>query len=229
MKKLLLEYANTFAYTITGLIFGCAFFLLFINFYHMQELAETVDVSAYNDSNKASIESKLETIKNNISVYNQSTYRGSLSVYGLNNVQSKLQNCVDIIESEEMMKYLELDEIGIKDSYNFVVDYKNNILNDCLVMQVVSMFNTDTVESLTNYNMISPLVRVNVDNLLDSVDYIQNNIENSDHYYFTTDTNKNNFFNLVEDSYSSTMSSYQSTLDLLVEISSWYRSAVLGG
>ena len=195
----------------------------------MQELAETVDVSAYNDSNKASIESKLETIKNNISVYNQSTYRGSLSVYGLNNVQSKLQNCVDIIESEEMMKYLELDEIGIKDSYNFVVDYKNNILNDCLVMQVVSMFNTDTVESLTNYNMISPLVRVNVDNLLDSVDYIQNNIENSDHYYFTTDTNKNNFFNLVEDSYSSTMSSYQSTLDLLVEISSWYRSVVLGG
>ncbi len=229
MKKLLLEYVNVFAYTITGLIFGCAFFLLFINFYHMQELAETVDVSAYNDTNKAAIESKVETIKNNINVYNQSSYRGSLSVYGLNNVQAKLQNCVDIIESEKMMEYLELDEIGIKDSYNFVVDYKNNILNDCLVMQVVSMFNTDTVESLTNYNIISPLVKVNVDNLLDSVNYIQNNIENSDHYYFTTDSNKNNFFDLVKDSYSSTMSSYQNTLDLLVEISYWYRSIVLGG
>ncbi len=229
MKKLLLEYVNVFAYTITGLIFGCAFFLLFINFYHMQELAETVDVSTYNDTNKAAIESKVETIKNNINVYNQSSYRGSLSVYGLNNVQAKLQNCVDIIESEKMMKYLELDEIGIKDSYNFVVDYKNNILNDCLVMQVVSMFNTDTVESLTNYNIISPLVKVNVDNLLDSVNYIQNNIENSDHYYFTTDSNKNNFFDLVKDSYSSTMSSYQNTLDLLVEISYWYRSIVLGG
>lgn len=229
MKKLLLEYVNVFAYTITGLIFGCAFFLLFINFYHMQELAETVDVSTYNDTNKAAIESKVETIKNNINVYNQSSYRGSLSVYGLNNVQAKLQNCVDIIESEKMMKYLELDEIGIKDSYNFVVDYKNNILNDCLVMQVVSMFNTDTVESLINYNIISPLVKVNVDNLLDSVNYIQNNIENSDHYYFTTDSNKNNFFDLVKDSYSSTMSSYQNTLDLLVEISYWYRSIVLGG
>ena len=229
MKKLLLEYVNVFAYTITGLIFGCAFFLLFINFYHMQELAETVDVSTYNDTNKAAIESKVETIKNNINVYNQSSYRGSLSVYGLNNVQAKLQNCVDIIESEKMMEYLELDEIGIKDSYNFVVDYKNNILNDCLVMQVVSMFNTDTVESLTNYNIISPLVKVNVDNLLDSVNYIQNNIENSDHYYFTTDSNKNNFFDLVKDSYSSTMSSYQNTLDLLVQISYWYRSIVLGG
>ena len=73
MKKLLLEYANTFAYTITGLVFGCAFFLLFINFYHMQELSETVDVSQYNDNNKASIESKVQTIKDNIRVYRQST------------------------------------------------------------------------------------------------------------------------------------------------------------
>ena len=96
-------------------------------------------------------------------------------------------------------------------------------------MQIISMLNTDTVQSLTNYNVIFPFVEVNVNNLLDSVDYVQNNIENSDHYYFTTDSNKNNFFDLVEDSYSTTMNSYQNTLDLLVEISVWYRSIVLGG
>ena len=33
MKKFLLEYANLIAYTITGLIFGLSFFLIFINFY----------------------------------------------------------------------------------------------------------------------------------------------------------------------------------------------------
>ena len=229
MKKLLLEYANTFAYTITGLVFGCAFFLLFINFYHMQELSETVDVSQYNDNNKASIESKVQTIKDNIGVYSQSTYRGNISIYGLNNVQSRLQSCVEIIESEEMMKYLELDEIDINDSYNFVIDYKNYILNDCLVMQVVSMFNNNTVEILPNYNLIFPFAQVNIDNLLSSIEYIQNNIENSDHYYFTTDSNKDNFFDLVEDSYTSTMKEYQNTLDLLVQISYWYRSIVLGG
>ena len=65
--------------------------------------------------------------------------------------------------------------------------------------------------------------------MLNSYSYIQNNIENSDHYYFTTETNKNNFFNLVEDSYTDTMNNYQSTLDLLVEISNWYRSIVIGG
>ena len=229
MKKFLLEYANVFAYTITGLIFGLAFFLLFINFYHMQELAETVDVSSYNDTNKATVESKIETIRNNISVYNQSDYTGSLNIYGLNTVQLKLQDCLEILESEDMMKYFELDEIGIKDSYNFTLDFKNKILNDCLVMQVKSMFNTDTVAMLPNFNTIKPYVELNLDTLLDSVDYVQSNIENSDHYYFTTDSNKNNFFDLVEDSYSTTMNSYQNTLDLLVEISYWYRNVVQGG
>lgn len=229
MKKVLLEYANVFAYTITGLVFGLSFFLLFINFYHMQELAETVDVSSYNDTNKATVESKIETIRNNISVYNQSTYTGSLNIYGLNTVQLKLQDCLEILESEDMMKYFELDEIGIKDSYNFTLDFKNKILNDCLVMQVKSMFNTDTVAMLPNFNIIKPYVELNLDTLLDSTNYVQSNIENSDHYYFSTETNKANFFNLVDDSYSDVMNSYQNSLDLLVEISNWYRNVVLGG
>ena len=229
MKKVLLEYANVFAYTITGLVFGLSFFLLFINFYHMQELAETVDVSSYNDTNKVSVESKIETIRNNISVYNQSTYTGSLNIYGLNTVQLKLQDCLEILESEDMMKYFELDEIGIKDSYNFTLDFKNKILNDCLVMQVKSMFNTDTVSMLPNFNVIKPYVELNLDTLLDSTNYVQSNIENSDHYYFSTETNKANFFNLVDDSYSDVMNSYQNSLDLLVEVSNWYRNVVLGG
>lgn len=229
MKKVLLEYANVFAYTITGLVFGLSFFLLFVNFYHMQELAETVDVSSYNDTNKATVESKIETIRNNISVYNQSTYTGSLNIYGLNTVQLKLQDCLEILESEDMMKYFELDEIGIKDSYNFTLDFKNKILNDCLVMQVKSMFNTDTVAMLPDFNTIKPYVELNLDTLLDSTNYVQSNIENSDHYYFSTETNKANFFNLVDDSYSDVMNSYQNSLDLLVEISNWYRNVVLGG
>ena len=229
MKKILLEYANMFAFTVTGLVFGLSFFLLFINFYHMQELSETFDVSTYNETNKANIDRKIATIKSNMAVYNQSSYSGSLNVYGLNTVQLKLQSCLDIIESEDMMKYFTLDEIGIKDSYDFTIDFKNYILNDCLVMQIKSMFNTDTVSLLPNFDVIRPYVELNLNTLLDSTNYIQNNIENSDHYYFTTETNKSSFFNLVNDSYFDIMNSYQNSLDLLVEISNWYRSIVVGG
>ncbi len=229
MKKILLEYASMLAFTITGLVFGLSFFLLFINFYHMEELAETVDIASYNDTNKASVENKINQIKNNISVYEQSNYQGSLNIYGLNTVKSRLENCVEIIESDDMMNYFDLDQIGINDSYNFTLDFRNKILNDCLVMQVTSMINTDTVESLPNFNLIKPYIQIDLDNLLNSYNYVQNNIENSDHYYFTTETNKTNFFDLVEDSYTETMNNYQSTLDLLVEISNWYRYTVIGG
>ena len=229
MKKLLLEYASMLAFTITGLVFGLSFFLLFINFYHMEELAETVDIASYNDTNKASVENKINQIKNNISVYEQSNYQGSLNIYGLNTVKSRLENCVEIIESDDMMKYLNLNNISINDSYNFTVDFRNKILNDCLVMQVTSMINTDTVEALPSFDLIKPYIQINVNNLLNSYHYVQNNIENSDHYYFTTETNKTNFFDLVEDSYTDTMNNYQVTLDLLVEISNWYRNVVIGG
>ena len=229
MKRILLEYASMLAFTITGLVFGLSFFLLFINFYHMEELAETVDIASYNDTNKASVENKINQIKNNISVYEQSNYQGSLNIYGLNTVKSRLENCVEIIESDDMMNYFDLDQIGINDSYNFTLDFRNKILNDCLVMQLKSMFNTDTISTLPNYNIIKPYVDLNINSLVQSVGYIQSNIENSDHYYYSTDVNKFNFFDLTNDSYFEIVNKYQQTLDLLVEVSNWYRTVVVGG
>ena len=229
MKKVLLEYVNMFAYTITGLIFGLSFFLLFLNFYHMDELSSTVDVTSYNETNLQKVQSKVDTIKNNINVYDQNSYSGSLNIYGLNSVQMKLQQCIDVIESDEMMKFFKNDKIAVKDTYDFLTSYRTKILNNCLVLQIKSMFNSDTISTLPNYDIIKPYVDLNVDTLLSSTDYVQNNIENADHYYFSTESNKINFFNLVEDSYTYTMEDYQETLDLLVNISNWYRNVVIGG
>lgn len=229
MKNILLEYANIIGYTVTGLVFGLSFFLLVINFYHMQELSETISVETYNNDNKQLIEQKINTIKNNISVYSQNSYTGNLNIYGLNTSQIKLQECVNIIESDEMMSYLSKSNIGIRDVYDFTGDFRNNILNDCLVMQIKSMFNTDTIATLPNYNIIKPYVDLNVNNLVQSVGYVQSNIENSDHYYYTTNVNKSNFFDLTNDSYLEIVNNYQQTLDLLVEISNWYRTVVVGG
>lgn len=229
MKKVLLEYANLIAYTITGLIFGLSFFLIFINFYHMEEINTPADVSAYNATNKQLINDKIATIKNNISVYDQSSYTGSLNIYGLNTAKIKLEECVKALESEDLVKYFDQNTVYVKDVYDFSIDFKNMVLNDCLVMQLKSMFSTDTIATLPNYNIIKPYVDLNIDNLLDSSSYVQSNLENVDHYYFSTDINKANFFDLTEDSYADIMNTYQNSLDLLVEVSNWYRSVVVGG
>ena len=229
MKKILLEYASMFAYTITGLIFGFSFFLLFLNFYHMDELADTVDVSTYNDTSKVSVENKLNMIRNNIAVYDQDSYTGSINIYGLNNAKLRMEACLEILESDEMMRYFDLDTIDIQDTYNFTRDFRNIVLNDCVAMQINSMFSTDTVSTLPNFNVIEPYVKLSINNLLNSTNYVQNNLENSDHYYFSTNVNKINFFDIVEDSYVDTMNNYQYTLDLIVEISNWYKDIVIGG
>ena len=229
MKKLLVEYANIIGYTVTGLIFGLAFFLLFINFYHYQEVNTLADVSIYNAAVKTDIEEKLQIIENNISVYDQTTYQGNLNIYGLNTVKIKLQACLDIMRSEEFSKYFDMTEISMLDSYHFTIDFRNKILNDCLVMQVKSMFGTDTVALLPNYSYIKPYVDINIATLIETIEYTQGNLENSDHYYFTTDGNRNNFFDLAKDSYIDIANKYQTTLDLLVEVSSWYKNLVIGG
>lgn len=229
MKKILLEYANMIAYTITGFVFGLAFFLLFINFYHMQEINTSVDIANYNTSNKQEIVNKINTIKANISVYDRDNYSGNLNIYALNAVQANLQKSVEILESQEMMKYFDYSNIHLKDAYNFSIDFRNNVLNDCLVMQIKSLVNTDTVNTLPNFTVIKPYLEFDIDSLTDSSTYIQSNLENADHYYFSTDTNKTNFFDLTKDSYTNIVAKYQSTLDLLVEFSNWYRSIVVGG
>ena len=178
MKKILLEYASMFAYTITGLIFGLSFFLLFLNFYHMDELADTVDVSTYNDTSKVSVENKLNMIRNNINVYDQNSYTGSINIYGLNNAKLRMEACLEILESDEMMRYFDLDTIGIQDAYNFTRDFRNIVLNDCVAMQINSMFSTDTVSTLPNFNVIEPYVKLSINNLLNSTNYVQNNLEN---------------------------------------------------
>ncbi len=229
MKKILLDYINIIGYAFTGLIFGLTFFLLFINFYHFEELKYETDMTSFNATTKADIESKLQTIKNNISVYDQSTYTGNNNIYGLNNVKIKLESCVEAIESEEMMNYFNDNEISILDTYNLLRTYNNKILNNCLVMQVKAMFNSAAVATLPNYNIIKPYVDLNADMLITSLSYVENNLENSDHFYYTTSNNKNNFFNIVDDSYYEIIGNYQDTLDLLVLISDWYRTVVTGG
>ena len=195
----------------------------------MEEINTPADVSAYNATNKQLINDKIATIKNNISVYDQSSYTGSLNIYGLNTAKIKLEECVKALESEELVTYFDQNTVYVKDLYDFSIDFKNIVLNDCLVMQLKSMFSTDTVATLPNYNIIKPYVDLNIDNLLDSSSYVQSNLENVDHYYFSTDINKANFFDLTEDSYADIMNTYQNSLDLLVEVSNWYRSVVVGG
>ncbi len=229
MKKVLLEYANIIGNTVTGLVFGLAFFLLFINFYHAKELAEGADISAFTATNQQNASTKIATIKENSNSYHQNSYGGKESIYDMNAVQLKLNSCVTIFESEEAQKFVNKTQISLKDAYDFNNFYQNTILNDCLIMQMSALTADDGTITIGALSQIKPFIRLTVEQLLSSPSYISNNIKNADSYYYTSDTNRTTIFDLTKDSYFYTMSNYQNTLDLLVEISNWYKGVVLGG
>lgn len=229
MKKMLLEYINIFAYALTGLVFGFSFFLLFLNFYHYKELSTKIDVSSEVVANDQKAKEKLEKIKTNINSYQQNSYQGRNNIYDMNSIQIKLNNCVKVFESDEYKELASKQTVELRDVYKLGKFYQNNILNDCVVMQLNTFIdenNSFNIESLKN---IRPFIKTTINEQLSSNGYITSSLENADNYYFTNDISRSSIFFLAKDSYNSINTNYQNTLDLLVELSDWYHNEVIGG
>lgn len=229
MKKMLLEYINIFAYALTGLVFGFSFFLLFINFYHYRELSTKVDVSSEVIANEQKTQEKLEKIKTNINSYQQNSYQGKNNVYDMNSIQIKLNNCVKVFESNEYKELASKQSIELSDVYKLGKFYQNNILNDCVVMQLNAFIDESNSFNIESLKAIRPFIKTTINEQLSSNSYITSNLESADNYYFTNDISKSSIFFLAKDSYNSINTNYQNTLDLLVELSNWYYNEVMGG
>ena len=229
MKKILFEYINIFAYVIVGLVFGFSFFLLFLNFYHYKEVNTKVNISANAVDNREKTTEKLNKIKTNASLYQQSTYNGKNNIYDMNAIQIKLNSCVKIFESEEYNNLANKETVELKDVYKLGKFYQNKVLNDCIVMQINSLAEENSSFSIASLSAIRPFLKTNINQLLTSNGYITSILENADNYYFTNDISKSSIFFLAKDSYSAINKNYQNTLDFLVEISEWYKSEVVGG
>ena len=230
MKKLLLEYSRLIGYTFTGLIFGLAFFLIFLNYNHAKDIGEIADVSANLATTRESVQQKINTIKENAAVYDPNTYRGSYISYDLSNIQIRLNACASSFESEESQAYLQKTEYSLKEVYDFASFYQNKILNDCVVMQLNYFGSSDSeVMNIPSLATIRPFVRLNISKLMNNPAYIMSNIENADNYQFSNNDNKNTIFGLTKDSYYAILENYNASLDLAVEISEWYKNIVIGG
>jgi len=229
MKKILLEYINIFAYALVGIVFGFSFFLLFNNFYHYKEINTVVDVGEEMLDNKQKTTEKIEKIKNNINSYQQSTYNGKNSIYTMNGIQIKLNNCINGFESKEYNNLASKEKVELKDVYKLGKFYQNTILNDCIVLQISNLADKNNLYSIDSLETIRPFLKTNINQLLSNNSYIISNLENADNYYFTNDISKSSIFFLAKDSYNAINKNYQNTLDFLVEISEWYRNEVMGG
>ncbi len=224
MKKFILEYISIIGYIITGLVFSVAVFMLFINFYHYKEVNEsyvknTDSISVY-EKNKP----KFEEIKNNISVFNANNFKTNPNNLSLMSSKARIDMCLSKYESSSINKIFEKKVITAKDDYDLLTNYQSDIINDCIVMQVYGFDIPGT-----SYDKVKPFITTNSKMLMDDMDYVKRSLQNNSTYQFGSNFDKVNVFDLTRDSYTKIEASYNDSVDLLLELSRWFKNFVLGG
>lgn len=222
MKKLLIEYCNIIAYSITGIVFGFSFFLLFINFYHYKDVNTTYKKQDSDFKINQILKTKLEKINDNANSFNPNVYKGSENIYSLSSIKSRLNICVSKINNDELTKILDKKVIDIKDVYDMQQFYQINIANECLVKQLYEVSTLSDKFQISGLSNVSPFMEDNINNLIKSSDYLQKVIKNNSSYYFSSNSNKIDLYDQTKDSYYALLNNYTEAVDFLYDVSLWY-------
>ena len=231
MKKVLLEYCSIVGYIIVGLVFGLCFFLLFLNFYHYNEVNYYYYKNEDDKNLSLKLRKQLKVIEDNINSFDFDSYSGNEDIYNLSDMGSRLDLCVKKINNSDLFKLLDKEKILISDVYNLQQSYEEDIVNSCLIKQLHGLnalyenneFKIDSLEK------VLPFMELNIMHLKDDNNYVKNNIKNNSSYYFSNNSSKLSVFNMTRDSYYEVISSYKKSINFIENVSVFYKNIVIGG
>ena len=196
MKAFFVEYAHLVGNTVIGLLFGLSFFLLFINFYHYEEIRTTYTPKHDNGTDYDNLLTQVNSIKEDINTYSQNTYKGSEGVFDMLGFQSKIKVCLEKYEDEQFKQLMTKETYNINDVYELVKYYQNSVLNDCVVLQLYSISSpTDPSIKSERFKTVAPFVRSQTELLLSNgLGYLKSNIQNNNIFYFSNENSKTGVF-----------------------------------
>ena len=137
--KIIKEFSYVFAFSITGLIFGFSFFLLFSNIYSYKEVNSSYEVQDTEFTTYKEMKQKLNSIREIANSFDSNNYKGQEDLFSMVQVQSKLNTCVDKIDTSSFDKLLTKNKIYIKDNYEMQQYYQSVISDECLVKQLYDL------------------------------------------------------------------------------------------
>lgn len=222
-EKKQISLLNFIAYLITSVILGIAFFLLFLNIYHYNEVNYVYEKSDEEIAVSKELKSELEIVSTKLAAVNIENYSSSSNYQVLVDTNERLNKCLTILNNEKLHNQLEKKEMTIVDIYDFQEAYQNEVVNECLVKQLygISDLNEDS-------DIMNNFIRNNIDMVLTDVSYVKNNLLNNSSYYIVTNSSKNNIFDLYKESYYQIVTSYRKTINFVDMVADWYINS-LGG
>lgn len=211
------------SYIIITIVLGFAFFLFFINLYHMNEVNTKFIKSDEELVVSQDIKKEISIIESKLNDVDLDLYVDKDNYELLSDTATRLNSCVNILKDEKLYNSMDKKEMSMLDIYKFQEDYENIIVNECLVKQLYGISNFNNKEDVMN-----KFIKSNVDTILTDVSYVKNNLLNNSSYYFTTNSAKINVFDLNKESYYQIISSYRKSVNFVDMITDWYINS-LGG
>lgn len=220
--KIIKEFSYVFAFSITGLIFGFSFFLLFSNIYSYKEVNSSYEVQDTEFKTYKEMKQKLNSIREIANSFDSNNYKGQEDLFSMVQVQSKLNTCVDKIDTSSFDKLLTKNNIYIKDNYEMQQYYQSVISDECLVKQLYDLTTNKNLK-LSGLDDSSLFLQNEIDNLIKSTDYIQKEIKSNSSYYFPSTNIKETLYDKTGDSYYSLLDDYKNSIDFVYDIALWYQ------
>ena len=220
--KIIKEFSYVFAFSITGLIFGFSFFLLFSNIYSYKEVNSSYEVQDTEFKTYKEMKQKLNSIREIANSFDSNNYKGQEDLFSMVQVQSKLNTCVDKIDTSSFDKLLTKNKIYIKDNYEMQQYYQSVISDECLVKQLYDLTINKNLK-LNGLDDSSLFLQNEIDNLIKSTDYIQKEIKSNSSYYFPSTNIKETLYDKTRDSYYSLLDDYKNSIDFVYDIALWYQ------
>lgn len=220
--KIIKEFSYVFAFSITGLIFGFSFFLLFSNIYSYKEVNSSYEVQDTEFTTYKEMKQKLNSIREIANSFDSNNYKGQEDLFSMVQVQSKLNTCVDKIDTSSFDKLLTKKKIYIKNNYEMQQYYQSVISDECLVKQLYDLTTNKNLK-LSGLDDSSLFLQNEIDNLIKSTDYIQKEIKSNSSYYFPSTNLKETLYDKTRDSYYSLLNDYKNSIDFIYDIALWYQ------
>ncbi len=228
MKKFLKQYFSIINYSIMGIVFGYAFFYLFINMYHYQDIRRVYNTTVKDEMLVKKVDSRLKLIENNINSFDVNKYHGQLDASRLNLVSANLKTCIKYYNNSTYNDLKKKKSISIIDVYNLREAYENEVLNGCIVKNlywVSAIEKTDFTSLKSNAVLLSYYFK----DILATTNYLKKDLLNNTSYSFSTEIFSKEIKNASKEGFYEVMNAYNSSLNIVEYISNWLKDEAEAG
>lgn len=232
MEEFIRDYLKIINYSLLGVIFALSSFYLILNYNHYLEIRKDYIINVKEDETYVKVEKQLADINrvNNIDLNN---YKGKFSYFEISTFKNKLVDCSKLLNNKTFSNLKNKQQVSIKDMYDLNERLDNEVIGQCVVDNFSFLGRLDNTEEnfdnlslamikYTDFPKNTAYIRMLIDNITASNDYMRKDMLNNSSYHFNTDVVNRTLRSNARDNYGEIINIYLKVSTFINELSNWF-------